>query len=37
VREGIPIMLIDESEVVPEAEFQQVMQQAKENRANGKA
>jgi uncharacterized protein YbaR (Trm112 family) len=26
IREGIPIMLIDESEVVEEAEFQRVMQ-----------
>ena len=27
IRDGIPIMLIDESEVVDEAEFQRVMQQ----------
>lgn len=26
IREGIPIMLIDESEVVDEAEFQRIMQ-----------
>ena len=31
VREGIPIMLIDESEVVGEKEFQEVMQQTQEN------
>ncbi len=29
IREGIPIMLIDESEVVSEAEFQKVMRQEK--------
>lgn len=27
IREGIPIMLIEESEVVDEAEFQRIMQQ----------
>jgi uncharacterized protein YbaR (Trm112 family) len=35
VREGIPIMLIDESEVVSEAEFGQALQQVKENRTHG--
>ncbi|HOW70434.1 MAG TPA: hypothetical protein PKY77_07520 [Phycisphaerae bacterium] len=35
IREGIPIMLIDESEVVDEAEFKRIMQQVQEKRANG--
>ena len=35
IREGIPIMLIDESEVVDEAEFKRVMQQVQEKRSNG--
>ena len=35
VREGIPIMLIDESEVVNEADFYKVMQQVQEKRSNG--
>ena len=30
IREGIPIMLIDESEVVDETEFQRVVKQAQE-------
>lgn len=30
VREGIPIMLIDESEVLDEADFEKVMNQVKE-------
>ena len=30
VREGIPIMLIEESEVVDEPEFNRIMQQVKE-------
>ncbi|MHC4444263.1 MAG: Trm112 family protein [Planctomycetota bacterium] len=30
VREGIPIMLIEESEVVEEPEFNRIMQQVKE-------
>jgi len=33
IREGIPIMLIDESEVVDEAEFQRVMQQTPQDNA----
>ncbi len=33
IRDGIPIMLIDESETVDEAEFHRVMQQ--ENVSNG--
>lgn len=35
IREGIPIMLIDESEVVDEAEFKRVMQQVQEKCSNG--
>jgi uncharacterized protein len=35
IREGIPIMLIDESEVVDEAEFARVMQQAQEKATDG--
>lgn len=35
VRDGIPIMLIDESEVVPEAEFEKIIAQAKEKVSNG--
>ena len=35
IREGIPIMLIDESQVVPENEFKTIMQQTQENTANG--
>ena len=35
VREGIPIMLIDESEVVNEADFYKVMQQVQEKSSNG--
>lgn len=35
VRDGIPIMLIDESEVVDEPAFRQVMEQAKQRRTNG--
>ena len=30
IREGIPIMLIEESEVVEETEFNRIMQQVKE-------
>ena len=30
IREGIPIMLIEESEVVEEPEFNRIMQQVKE-------
>ncbi|UCD30702.1 MAG: hypothetical protein JSV03_10435 [Planctomycetota bacterium] len=30
IRDGIPIMLIEESEVVDEAEFDKIMQQVKE-------
>ena len=30
IRDGIPIMLIDESEVVPEAEFDRVMAQIRQ-------
>ena len=33
VREGLPIMLIEESEVVGETEFQRVMQQYQEKMA----
>ena len=35
IREGIPIMLIEESEVIDDAEFRRVMQQVQENAANG--
>jgi uncharacterized protein len=37
VRDGLPIMLIDDSEVVDEAEFNRVMQQTQqmENSTNG--
>jgi hypothetical protein len=35
IREGIPIMLIDESEVVPEDEFKRVMQENQEKATNG--
>jgi uncharacterized protein len=35
IREGIPIMLIEESEVVDDAEFRRVMQNAQEKTANG--
>ncbi len=35
IREGIPIMLIDESDVVDEAEFGRIMQQVKENATHG--
>ena len=34
IREGIPIMLIEESEVIDDAEFRRVMQQVQENAAN---
>ncbi len=32
IREGIPIMLVDESEVVPEEEFARVMKENQENK-----
>lgn len=32
IRDGIPIMLIDESEVVDQAEFSRIMQQHQEKR-----
>ncbi|HOA75658.1 MAG TPA: hypothetical protein PL151_19820 [Phycisphaerae bacterium] len=35
VREGLPIMLIDESEVVSPDEFNRVMQERQEKTANG--
>ncbi len=35
IREGIPIMLIDESEVVDEAEFRRIMQENQEKVSNG--
>jgi uncharacterized protein len=35
IREGIPIMLIDESEVVSEGDFYKVMQQVQEKSSNG--
>mgnify|MGYP006309433139 CR=1 FL=1 len=35
VRDGIPIMLIEESEVVDEAEYLKVLEKAQENRSNG--
>jgi len=35
VRDGIPIMLIDESEVVGEDEFTRIMREAQEKAANG--
>lgn len=35
VRDGIPIMLIDESEVVEPQEFERIMQQAQESASNG--
>ena len=35
IREGIPIMLIDESEVVDEAEFHRVMNENQEKMSNG--
>ena len=35
LREGIPIMLVDESEVVPEDEFNRVMQKNQEKTTNG--
>jgi len=35
VREGLPIMLIDESEVVSPEEFDKVMNDNQENTANG--
>jgi uncharacterized protein len=34
VRDGIPIMLIDDSEVVPEAEFQKIMQQVQQTESS---
>lgn len=35
IRDGIPIMLIDESEVVEEAEFRRIMQENQEKVSNG--
>ncbi len=35
IRDGIPIMLIDESQVVEPAEFQKVIQQVQEKTSNG--
>ena len=35
IRDGIPIMLIDESQVVAPAEFQKVIQQVQEKTSNG--
>ena len=35
IREGIPIMLIDESEVVEPEEFDRIMQQVQEKTSNG--
>ena len=35
IREGIPIMLIDESQVVDESEFHRVMNENQENVSNG--
>ena len=35
IRDGIPIMLIDESEVVETAEFQKAMKQAQEKTTDG--
>jgi uncharacterized protein YbaR (Trm112 family) len=34
VRDGIPIMLIDDSEVVAEEEFQRIMQQAQQTESS---
>ena len=34
IREGIPIMLIDESEVASEADFYQIMQKSQENKSH---
>jgi len=34
IREGIPIMLIDESEVVEQEEFDRIMQQVQEKASN---
>jgi uncharacterized protein YbaR (Trm112 family) len=35
IRDGIPIMLIDESEIVDEEEFREIMQQVQEKASNG--
>ena len=35
IRNGIPIMLVDESEVVPREEYDKVMAESKENAAHG--
>ncbi len=35
IRDGIPIMLIDESEVVEEDEFSKIMQEVQEKTSNG--
>jgi uncharacterized protein YbaR (Trm112 family) len=37
IRDGIPIMLVDESEVVEPDEFDKVMQQVKEKTSDGQA
>ena len=35
IRDGIPIMLIDESEIMDQAEFERIMREAQEKGPNG--